>query len=61
MKPLKPLVYQLFLIAFFLMPQYTMASTKVESWTFGPWNAQEMTAWGSDLLALGTVEADKAN
>ena len=52
MKPLKPLVYQLFLIVFFLMPQYTMASTEVESWTLGPWKAQEMIAWGSDLLAV---------
>lgn len=52
MKPFKPSVYLLLLISFFLMPQYLMASDKVESWTVGPWQAQEMVAWGSDLLLV---------
>jgi len=52
MNPLKPLVYLLILIVFFLMPQYIMATDKVEGWTVGPWQAQEMVAWGSDRLVV---------
>ena len=52
MNPLKRLVYLLILIVFFLMPQYIMATDKVEDWTVGPWQAQKMIAWGSDRLVV---------
>jgi hypothetical protein len=50
MKSIKPLVYLLILIVFFLIPQNVMATDQPKNWTFGPWEAQEVIAWGSDRL-----------
>lgn len=52
MKTFKPLVYLSLLIVLLLIPQYIMAANKAERWTFGPWQAQEMVAWGSDQLVV---------
>ena len=52
MKPYKPSVYLLLMILFVLLPQYIMASNKVEKWAVGPWKTQHMVAWGSDLLVV---------
>ena len=52
MKPLNRLVYLLILIVFLLMPHHMLASNSKENWTIGPWETQQMFAWGSDLLVV---------
>ncbi len=52
MKPFKPLVYLFVWIVFFLVPQHIMASDALERWTIGPWQPEEMVAWGSDRLVV---------
>ena len=52
MKPINPLIYPLIWIVFLLMPQYILASDTIESWTVGPWQAEEIVSWGSDRLVI---------
>ena len=55
MKPLNRLVYLIILIVFLLMPHHMLASNSKENWTIGPWETQQMFAWGSDLLVVDLV------
>lgn len=52
MKTFKLFVCLYILILFILMPHHIMATDKIEDWTLGPWQAQEMVAWGSDQLVV---------
>ena len=52
MKSLKLLTYIFSLIVIFILPQNVMATDQTKRWTFGPWEAQEVVAWGSDRLIV---------